>query len=133
MGKYRLIYTDTGITEKTIIRGQKNTSGSANTSALQLSVIDENDNAVDITGFTIVAKLYVGSEGALKIDGLTIAVVNASAGTLIYRLAATDFDAASEADTGTHSVEVYLADNASPTKAITANGATLHVIPSIID
>ena len=133
MGQYRLIFTDTGGTEKSIIRGQKNTSGSANTSSLRLSVIDENDDAVSLTGFTTVTKLYVGSEGALKIDGLTIAIVSASAGTLIYRLAATDFDAASEADCGTFAVEVYLADNASPTKAITANGATLHVLPSIID
>lgn len=133
MAQYNLIFTETGGTEQTIIRGQKNTSGSANTSALQLSVVDENGDAVNITGFTTVAKLYVGTEGALKINGSTMTVVSATAGTLIYRLAATDFDAASEADCGTFEVEVYLADNASPTKAITATGATLRVIPSIID
>lgn len=130
MGMYNLIYTDTGLASKTIIRGQKNTAGAGNESALRFTVVDELGVAVNLTGFTTTNLIYVGTEGTLKINGSAITVVSASAGTLIYRLAAADFAGASEADVGLWAVEVK---NTGTAIQITANGATLRVLPSIID
>lgn len=130
MGMYNLIFTDTGLRKKTIIRGQKNTAGSGNESALRFTVVNENGTAIDLTGFTTTVSLYIGSEGTLKINGGTVSVVSASAGTLIYRLSATDFATISEADCGIWAIEIRCIGTS---KEITANGALLCVLPSIID
>ena len=130
MALYNLIYTDTGLRKKSIIRGVKNTAGSGNESSLQFTVVDDNGVAKDLTGFTTTVSLYVGSEGTIKVNGTTVTVVSAAAGTLIYRLSATDFATASEADCGTWAVEIRCVGTS---KEICANGATLSVLPSIID
>lgn len=131
MAEYHLKWTDTGEKEKTIYINQENSSGAGNTSALLISVIDQDGTAVNLTGMTTSNKLFIGIEGTLKLDGGAMTVVSAAGGTLIYRLTGADIDAA-----GTYSVQVYCADNATPasaTEAITAGGMTLRVIDSLSD
>lgn len=124
--QYGLIFTDTGNKEISIIRGTSGTFGTLN-----LTVVDEAENAVNFTGMTTVKKIYVGVEGGLKIDGATVTSETAASGLITYTIPWATFSA--DTDCGTFYIEIYLADNASPTKAITAGKAILRLLPSIID
>jgi len=124
--QYGLIFTDTGNKEISIISGTSGTLGTLN-----LTVVDDNGNAVNFVGMTTVAKIYVGVEGALKIDGVALTSTTAASGLVTYTIPWATFSA--DTDCGTFYIEVYLADNASPTKAINAGKAILRLLPSIID
>lgn len=125
MGMYNVIFTDTGLQEKTIIRGTSGLTG-----ILQMGIKDENGAAVDLTGLTVVGKIYVGVEGTLKINA-DVTSVTAGTGLVTYNIAWDDFSA--DTDTGTFEVELYFADNVVATKSITASGASLKVIKSMVD
>jgi len=122
---YKVIFNDTGKSEKSIIRRTSGTGG-----ILQFAVVDENGNAVNLTGLTTVGKVYIGVEGTVKVNK-DVTTVTAATGLATYNIAYADF--AADTDCGTFEVELYFADNVSPTESITASGATLKVLPSIID
>lgn len=124
--QYGLIFTNTGNKELSIIRGTSGTFGT-----LELTVVDESGAAVDFTGMTTVEKIYVGVEGGLKIDGVALTSTTAATGLVTYTIPWATFSA--DTDCGTYYIEVYLADNASPTKAISAGKAIFKLLPSIID
>ena len=124
--QYNIKYTDTGESDKTIVRGTSGTLGT-----LSFTIVDENDDAVNFTGMTTVKELYVGIEGALITNGVTLTSETAASGLATYTIPWATFG--DDDDCGVFNVEIYLADNVSPTKAISAGGATLTVIPSIID
>lgn len=125
MAQYTLKFTDTGESYQTIMRNQKNSS-TGNISTIQLSVVDQDGAAVNLTGLTTSMKIYIGIEGTLKVDGGTLTLVGAATlGTVIYRLAGDSFSAA-----GVYSIQIYCADHATPasaTDALTVNGCTLDV------
>ena len=125
MAQYKIKFTDTGEQYQTIMRNQKNSS-TGNISTIRLSVVDQDDAAVSLAGLTTSMKIYIGIEGALKVDGGSLALVGASSlGTLLYKLAGDSFSAA-----GVYSVQIYCADHATPasaTDALTADGCTLDV------
>jgi len=131
MAEYRLKWTDSGNSYKRIYINQKNTSAAGNTSALRISVIDQDGAAVSLTGITTSTKIYVGIEGTLKLNGGAMSVVSDTSGTLIYRLTGTDISEA-----GVYAVNVYCADNAAPasaTDALTAGNLVLEVVDSLTD
>ena len=91
MAEYYLKWTDTGEKEKTIYINQKNSAGAGDTSALLITVVNQDGTPVNITGMTTSNKLYIGTEGALELDGGAMTVVSAAVGTLIFRLGGEDF------------------------------------------
>jgi len=125
MAQYKIKFTDTGEQYKTIMRNQKNSS-SGNISVLRLSVVDQDDAAVSLAGLTTSMKIYIGIEGALKVNGGTLELVGAATlGTLLYKLAGDSFSAA-----GVYDIQIYCADNATPasaTDSLSADGCTLDV------
>lgn len=124
--QYGLIYTNTGLKEMSMIRGTSGTLGT-----LELTVIDDSGNAINFVGMTTVAKIYLGVEDGLKIDGATLTSTTAADGLVTYTIPWTTFSA--NTDCGTYYIEIYLADNASPTKAVNAGKAIFKLLPSIID
>jgi len=132
MAQYRLKWTDSGDVEKSIYKNQLNTSAAGNISVLRISVVDQDGTAVNLTGLTTSMKLYVGVEGTLQMNGVTLALVGAATlGTLIYRLTGSDI-----ATAGTYAVNIYCADNATPasaTDALTVGGLTLRMVETMSD
>lgn len=124
--QYGLIYTDTGGKETSMVRGTSGTLGTLN-----LTVIDDGGNPFNFTGMTTVAKIYIGVEGTLKVDGATLTSTTAATGLVTYTIPWATFSA--DTDCATYYIEVYLADNASPTKAVRAGKAIFKLLPSIID
>lgn len=124
--QYGLIFTNTGNKEISIIRGTSGTLGT-----LELTVVDDSGNAVNFTGMTTVKKIYVGVEDGLKINGVTLTSETAASGLVTYTIPWATFSA--DTDCGTYYIEIYLADNAAPTKAISAGKALFKLLPSIID
>lgn len=128
MAQYKLLYSDTGKTVKEIIRG---TSGTAGT--LLFKIVDENGSVVNFSTMTTVAKIYIGVEGTLLVDGAALtSTANAATGLATYAIAWADF-ANDTTEVGAFNVELYLADNASPTQAISTSTVKLRVKPTIID
>lgn len=131
MAEYTLKWTDSGNSYKRIYINQLNSSAAGDTSALRISVVNQDGAVVDLTGLTTALKLYVGIEGTLKMNGVDMTVVSATGGTLIYRLTGSDIDAA-----GVYAVNIYCADHATPasaTDALTAGKLVLEVVDSLTD
>lgn len=126
MQKYNVVFSDTNTNTKRVYKGTKNTLGSGALSALQLKIVDEYGAAVSLVGLTTVAKIYIGNEGDIEVNGSTITNITAGSGTGTYRLGASDLSAP-----GTYQVEAYFADNASPTKIIWAGNCTITVLETI--
>jgi len=127
MEQYNVIFDDIGSNEKTIIRGIGGTHG-----ILQFAIIDENRSAVALTGLDTVAKIYVGTEGSFQINGTALTSVTTATGKATFALDYTTHFADND-DVGTFKVELYFADNASPTKIIAAGNCYLTVLPSLED
>jgi len=123
--KYTLLYSNNK-DNKEIIRG---TSGTAGT--LNFKIVDSSGAIVNFTGISTVAKIYIGVEGTLKVNGVTLTSTTPASGLATYAIAWSDF--ATDAAAGRFYIEIYLADNASPTKIISTSTAILRVRPSIID
>lgn len=126
---YNAKYTNSGKTEKTIIR---NTLGAGQ--ELTFTVMDDSGDVVNLSTLTTNMKVYIGASGALEVDGGTLTAVDASVGTFKYALTSANFSA--EGDAGTHTVELQFADNAtlgSATKIVRAGGLTLTVLDTIGD
>lgn len=125
MAQYKIKFTDTGENYKIIMRNQKNTSNGI-ISTIPLSVVDQDGTAVSLAGLTTSMKIYIGIEGALKVDGGTLEAVGAATlGTVLYRIPDGEYSAA-----GVYSIQIYCADHATPataTDALTADGCTLDV------
>lgn len=126
MAQYNLTFNDTGLKEKTIIRGTSGTHG-----VLQFVIKDEGGNAVNFTGMTTVEKIYIGVEGTLKVNGVALTSTTAATGLATFELPWGTFSA--DSDAGTYYIQLYLADNASATKSITTSKAVLKVLPSLVD
>ena len=126
MAQYTLLYSDTNKKVKEIIRGTIGTAGTLN-----FKIVDERGVAVNFTGLTSVAKIYIGVEGDLVVNGTALTSTTAASGLATYAIAWTDFT--SDTDVGAFDVELYLADNASPTKIISTSTVKLRVKPTIID
>lgn len=126
MAQYNLLFNDTGLTEKTIIRGTSGTHGT-----LQFVIQDEGENAVNFTGMTAVAKIYLGVEGTLVLNGVALTSTTAATGLATYIIPWGTF--AADSNAGTYYIQLYLADNASATKSITTSKAVLKVLPSLVD
>lgn len=126
MGQYSLVFSDTNKTEKRVLRGTSGTTGN-----LQFKIIDETGAAFNFTGMTTVGKIYIGVENTLLVNGTNVTSTTAASGLATYNIAWADF--ADNTEVGRFLVELYFADNASPTKAISAGQAVLIVEPTIID
>lgn len=128
MAQYTLLYSDTNKKVKEIIRGTSGTLGTLN-----FKIVDETGAAVNFTGLTTVAKIYIGVEDTLLVDGATLtSVAGAATGLATYAIAWADF-ANDTTEVGAFDVELYLADNVTPTKAISTSTVKLRVKPTIID
>lgn len=124
--KYTLLYSDTNKDNKEIIRGTSGTFGT-----LAFKIVDSSGAIVNFTGLDVVAKIYIGVEGTLKVNGTTLTSTTPASGLATYAIAWSDFP--NDAAAGRFDVELYLADNASPTKIISTSTAILRVRQSIID
>lgn len=126
MAQYTLLYGDTNKKVKEMIRGTIGTAGTLN-----FKIVDERGVAVNFTGLTSVAKIYIGVEGSLLVNGTALTSTTPATGLATYAIAWTDF--ANDTEVGAFDVELYLADNASPTKIISTSTVKLRVKPTIID
>ena len=102
---------------------------------INITIVDENNNYVDCDTIKTSAKIYIGLDSTLIVDGGTLTEIDATYGTFKYTISATDFDAEST-DVGTWNVEVILANNAtygSQTIRLVAGGASLRIIDTIRD
>ena len=127
---YHARYTDTNSKGKTILR---NTVGAGQ--ELTFTILDENDDVVNLTTVTTNMKIYAGTRGSLSLDGETLTLVGAATlGTVKYALQTTDF--ATEGSVGTFPVELQFGTNAtiaSSTSTIRARVFTLTVVDTISD
>ena len=127
MAHYNLTYADTDKTVKEIIRGTSGTLGT-----LEFKITDDAGSVVNFTGMTAVAKIYIGVEDTLLVNGTALTSTTPTTGLATYTIAWADF-ANDTTEVGAFYVELYLADNASATKSITTTRAVLRVRPTIID
>lgn len=127
---YHARYTDTRTNGKTILR---NTVGAGQ--ELTFTILDENDDIVNLTTVTTNMKIYAGIRGSLALNGESITLVGAATlGTVKYALQTTDF--ATEGSIGVFPIELQFGTNAtigSSTSTIRVRGSTLTVVDTIAD
>lgn len=127
MAQYTLLYSDTNKKVKEIVRGTSGTLGTLN-----FKIVDETGAIVNFTGLDTVKKIYIGVEDTLLVNGTTLTSTTPASGLATYAIAWADF-ANDTTEVGAFDVELYLADNATPTKIISTSTVVLRVKPTIID